>query len=106
MTDSEKIAFVKAISEETDDSVITAFLTRAKSAILNELYRAWSELPEDADVPDRYHVAQCELAMRYLNRRGGEGEISHSENGIGRGYGSVDDSDILARITPLVEVPK
>lgn len=106
MTESEKIAFVKVLSEETDDTVITAFLMKAKSAILNELYRAWSELPEDADVPDRYHVAQCELAMRYLNRRGGEGEVAHGENGISRTYGSVDDSDILARITPIVEVPK
>ena len=39
-----------------------------------------------------------------IARRGGEGEISHSENGISRTYGSVDDEDILGRLTPYVGV--
>ena len=106
MTDLEKIAYVKAISDETDDTAISAFLNKAKAAILNEMYRAWSEWPENADVPPRYEIAQCELAVRYLNRRGGEGESAHSENGINRTYDSPDDADILRRITPLVEIPQ
>ena len=106
MTNAKKIAYVKAVSEETDETAISAFLQRAESAILNEMYRAWSEWPEVVEVPERYHMAQCELAVRYLNRIGGEGEVVHKENGIDRTYKSVDDSDILLRITPLVEVPK
>lgn len=106
MTDLEKIAYVKAISDETNETAISAFLTKAKAAILNELYRAWSAWPENADVPPRYEIAQCELAVRYLNRRGGEAEIGHSENGINRTYDSPDDADILRRITPIAEIPQ
>lgn len=105
MTGPEKIAYVKAISDETDETAISAFLNKAESAILNEMYRVWSAWPENASVPARYEIAQCELAVRYLNRRGGEAEIGHSENGINRTYDSPDDADILRRITPIVEVP-
>ena len=106
MTDLEKIAYVKAISDETDETAISAFLSKAKSAILNEMYRVWSAWPENASVPARYEIAQCELAVRYLYRRGSEAEISHNENGISRAYDSPDDADILRRITPIAEVPQ
>ena len=106
MTEAEKIAYVKAISDETDETAISAFLSKAKSAILNEMYRVWSAWPENASVPARYEIAQCELAVRYLNRRGGEGETVHKENGVDRTYGSPDDADILRRITPIAEVPQ
>ena len=106
MTDAEKIAYVKATSDETDDSVISAFLTRAKYAVLNRLYTAWHEFPEGAEVPARYELAQCELAVRYIDRQGGEGQTGHSENGISRTWDSPDDADILRGITPIVEIPK
>ena len=105
MTDSEKIALIKATSDATDDAVISAFLLKAKYAILNRLYSAWHEWPEDADLPARYDLLQCELAIRYYNRQGAEGESAHNENGISRTYGSVDDADLLRSITPLCEVP-
>ena len=104
MTDAEKIAYVKSISDETDETAISAFLTKAKYAILNEMYRVWSAIPENATIPARYETVQCDLAVRYLYRRGGEGEISHNENGVNRSYDSTDDSDILRRITPIAEV--
>ena len=47
---------------------------------------------------------QVELTVRMVARRGGEGEISHSENGVSRTYGSVDDEDILRTLTPYVGV--
>lgn len=106
MTENEKIALIKATSDATDDFVISAFLQKAKSAILNRLYTAWHQWPENADVPPRYDIAQCELAIRYYNRQGGEGEVSHNENGIGRTWDSPDDADILLSITPIVEVPQ
>lgn len=106
MTDAEKTALIKATSDATDDDVISAFLTKAKYAILNRLYSVWSEWPADAEVPAKYDVAQCELAIRYYNRQGGEGQISHNENGISRSWDSPDDADILRSITPIVEIPQ
>ena len=49
-------------------------------------------------MPAEYEMLQCELAARYFFRRGGEGEITHSENGISRGYGSVNDEDLLMEV--------
>lgn len=106
MTDAEKIAMVKAMTEETSDEVIAVFLSKAGNAILNEMYKAWSEFPDGAVVPARYEITQCDLCVRYLARRGAEAEQSHSELGISRGYANANDEDILRRITPLAEVPK
>ena len=106
MTENEKIALIKATSDLTDDFVISAFLQKAKGAILNRLYSVWHQWPENADVPPRYHLAQCELAIRLANRQGGEGEVIHNENGINRTWDSPDDADILLSITPMVEVPQ
>ena len=52
----------------------------------------------------RYEMLQVKLATRYFLRRGGEGEIRHSENGIDRTYGSVNDEDLLMEITPFAKV--
>ena len=54
--------------------------------------------------PNQFDIMQCELVVRMLARRGGEGEISHTENGVTRAYMSVDDEDILQRLTPFVGV--
>ena len=35
-------------------------------------------------IRDRYSYLQVEIATYLLNKRGGEGELSHSENGISR----------------------
>ena len=55
-------------------------------------------------MPSEYDVLQCQLAARYFLRRGGEGEVTHSENGINRTYGSVNDSDLLQEIVPFGKV--
>jgi hypothetical protein len=47
------------------------------------------------EVPHRYGVLQCEIATYLLNKRGAEGETSHSENGISRGYESADVPESL-----------
>jgi hypothetical protein len=54
------------------------------------------------EVPEKYEMLQCELATRYLQRRGGEGEITHNENGINRTYGSVNDSDLLQEVMQVI----
>lgn len=103
MSDVEKIALCRDLIEDvhvTDEQIAT-YLSVAASRILNAVYPFGSA--PDA-LPDLYSRIQCELAVRMIARRGGEGEISHSENGISRTYGSVDDIDILSRLTPHVGV--
>lgn len=102
MTEAEKVALVQSL---IDDASITAdqistYLALAASRIRIVVYPFGgpSELPSEYDNP------QCELAVRMIARRGGEGEISHGENGVSRVWASVDDIDILSKLVPHVGV--
>lgn len=106
MTNAEKIAMVKTLVEsdaEATDAVVTVYLTLASNTMIERLY-PYDDSKTASDVPERYDTIQCELAARYFLRRGGQGEISHEENGVNRTYGSVDDEDILKRLTPFAKV--
>ena len=104
MTDSEKITTVRTLVEndpDATDETIAVYLNFARGSMLERLY------PFDPDaeyIPSRYDTIECELAARYFLRRGGQGEINHEENGVNRQYGSVDDADILNRLTPFAKV--
>ena len=104
MTDAEKITMVQTLVESdpgATDAVVSVYLNLACNAMLERLY------PYDSDrdeIPSRYDTIQCELAARYFLRRGGQGEINHEENGVNRTYGTVDDEDILKRLTPYAKV--
>ena len=106
MTQAEKIAMVKTLVEsdaEATDGVVAVYLTLAMNAMIERLFPYDSD-KDAGDVPIRYDTIQCELAARYFLRRGGQGEISHEENGVNRTYGTVDDEDILKRLTPFAKV--
>ncbi len=106
MTEAEKIAMVKTLVEDdpgATDTVVPVYLTLACNAMLERLYPYDSD-KDATDLPTRYDTMQCELAARYYLRKGGQGEISHEENGVNRAYGSVDDEDILRRLTPFAKL--
>lgn len=101
MTDIEKLAMLKAligVSDSTQDTVLTVYLTLAKGEILR---KAFPYDPSQTIVPAQYDTLQCEIAAYLWNKRGAEGQISHSENGISRQYenGGVPDS-LLKSIVP------
>lgn len=103
MTEDEKVQLVQQLI--TDVSVTTtmiqSYLALAADRILN---RVWPFGGAPSEWPTQYDLVQVELTVRMVARRGGEGEISHSENGVSRTYGSVDDEDILRALTPYVGV--
>lgn len=104
MTDAEKITLAQTFinDENATDALVGAYLEDAKSAILRRRYPFG--IPNGADVEDIYGMLQVKLAVRYYLRRGGEGEINHSENGISRTYGTVNDEDLLMEVTPFAKV--
>ena len=103
MTDSEKITMVQTlVGEDATDALVGVYLEDAKAAILRRRYPF--RQPVDVDIEPRYEMLQVKLAARYYLRRGGEGEISHNENGIDRRYGSVNDEDLLMEVTPFAKV--
>lgn len=106
MTDSEKITMVRTLCEndpDATDETIAVYLNLACGAMLERVYPYDATMSAE-DLPVRYDTMQCELAARYFLRRGGQGEINHEENGVNRQYSSVDDSDILNRLTPFAKV--
>ena len=104
MTDAEKLEYTQSLigDAEATEALVNTLLTDAKYAILQRRYPfGW---PESATVEPRYEGLQCKLATRYFFRRGGEGEVSHNENGINRSYASANDEDLLMEVTPIAKL--
>ena len=106
MTDAQKIAMVQTLVQNdggATDAIVGVYLQLACNKMLERLF-PYDTTKTVSDIPERYETIQCELAARLYLRRGGEGETSHEENGVNRTYGSVDDEDILSRLTPFAKV--
>ena len=106
MTSAEKIAMVKTLVDndpEATDDVVTVYLNIAGNKMLERLY-PYDPDKEISDIPNRYDTIQCELGARLFLRKGSEGETNHEENGVNRSYSTVDDGDILDRLTPFAKV--
>ena len=82
MTHDEKLTALKAMVGGSDtDEVLSAYLNLAGGKIIAKAYPYKSEVTE---VPAQYHYLQVEIAAYMLNKRGAEGQTSHTENGITR----------------------
>ena len=103
MTQAEKLELLRAMVGKSDpEEVLLAYLNIAGNKIIN---RAFPYDPEATEVPKRYDFLQCEIAAYLLNKRGAEGQTSHSENGISRSYESADvPESLLGAVTPMVGV--
>ena len=107
MSDTEKLIMLRVMVGNNDaldwgDDVLLAYLTIAGQKIINRAY----PYQDDVDtVPKRYGYLQCEIAAYLLNKRGAEGETSHSENGISRSYESADvPESLMGQVVPFCEV--
>ena len=103
MTQAEKLQLLKAMVGESDtEEVLLTYLNIAGRKIIN---RAYPFGTDETDVPTRYDFLQCEIAAYMLNKRGAEGQTSHSENGISRSYESADvPESLLGAVTPFCGV--
>lgn len=105
MTTEQKIKRVQTLlgnEAEVDSSTITEYLAIAEDDIINTRYPFGA--PDFYEIETQYEGVQCQLAARYIVRRGGLGEIEHDENGINRSWYSSDDRELLAKITPFGKV--
>ena len=88
MTDVEKLTALKAVVGGSDtDEVLSTYLTFAGSKIIAKAYPYQNDISE---VPAQYAHLQVEIAAYMLNKRGAEGQTSHSENGVSRSYENGD----------------
>ena len=99
MFDDEKLMALRRLTGETDPDILSLYLAQAKSTVLTHAY---PYNPEIEEVPARYDMVQIEIAVYLLNKRGAEGETSHSENGVSRTYADGDiPPSLLRRIIPM-----
>ena len=101
----EKLKTVRAMVDSNDtDEVLSIYLKLAGKKIIAKVFTFDNTITE---VPMQYDTLQCEIAAYMLNKRGAEGQTSHSENGIVRQYenGDVPDS-MLKGIAPFCGVIK
>lgn len=109
MNDTEKMLHLRNITDGADtDDILLSFLYQAKSAILNQMY---PYLPDSEfaglTVPEKYAWTQIRIAAYMMNKRGAEGELSHSENGVSRSYSSADvPPEMLKGILPMIGIPR
>ena len=84
--------------EETADSVLLAYLSLAGRKVIQ---RAYPYRDDVEIVPDKYATNQVEITCYLLNKRGAEGQTSHTENGITRQYENADiPASMLKAVTP------
>lgn len=107
MTEVEKISMLRVMVGQPNegdwsDDVLISYLDIAGRKIINRAYPYDDSVTE---VPRRYGYLQCDIAAYLLNKRGAEGQTSHSENGISRSYESADvPESMLSEVTPRVGV--
>ena len=107
MTEVEKLALLRVMVGQPNggdwtDDVLISYLAIAGRKIINRAYPYDDTVTE---VPRRYGYLQCDIAAYLLNKRGAEGETSHSENGISRSYESADvPASMLSEVVPRVGV--
>ena len=105
MTEVEKLSMLRIMvgqpndGDWTDDMLIS-YLAIAGNAIINRAYPYDDTVTE---VPRRYGYLQCEIANYLLNKRGAEGQLVHTENGINRSYENAGvPESMLSEIVPHV----
>ena len=80
------------------DSLLNFYLDNASDIIC--------DIRNSDSVESKYSKTQIKIAIEMFNKRGAEGEVSHSENGISRSYEKADISpSLLMSITPMVKTP-
>jgi hypothetical protein len=80
------------------DAVLQFYLDRASDIICD---RRHSDVVEP-----KYLNTQVQMAIEGYNKRGAEGQVSHGESGISRGYEASDISpSLLNSITPMARTP-
>lgn len=89
MTELDMLKSLLEINDTEQDDMLNTYLTLAENKILHKMYPFG--IPEDVSgIPSRYLSRKVEIAEYLYLKRGGEGELTHTENGITRQYARGD----------------
>ena len=100
MTQLERLKL--RIPENDNELELVDILESAKAVILSRRF-PFGEQPTELE--PKFLDLQIRIAVEMYNKRGVEGQTSHSENGVSRGYSSASVSEeLLSEITPKAGV--
>lgn len=95
-----QLTTLKALLGEPNvsDEILQFYLDNASDIIC--------DIRNSYTVEPKYLTVQLKMAVEMFNKRGAEGQIMHTENGITRMYEKADLSpSLLGQITPVVRTP-
>lgn len=100
MSEAEKLEILKKlIAPDTEtEEVLNELIKEAEALILNKMHPFG--YGAGTAVPERYAYLQLQLAVEIYNKRGAEGQTTHSENGISRSW--PEKTRILSAVVPHV----
>lgn len=81
-------------ADDSEYELLDAIIDANSKRIISRVYELVGE-PEDAVVPYEYRQVLIDACVLEYNMRGAEGQVSHNENGISRGYKYGDASSFI-----------
>ena len=106
MTEYEKLTMLKAIlriEDDSEDSLLTTYLSAAKSEILGWRYSYAPDMP--VEVPSEYAMTQVQAVINGYTQSGNEGQDVSVENGIHRHFAYTDMVRyIRANVIPMAKL--
>lgn len=91
-------------NDESEDSLLSLLLGQAENKVLNKRYPFGYAEEQKTVALEKYSDIVLDIAVYLHNKRGAEGQISHSVNGISRGYEKAGIPDSF--VSDIVPVAK
>ena len=97
-------ALMLSTGEESYE-LASLYVERARAAILARRY-PYSENPQSESWDVRYDILSVEIAEFMWAKRGAEGQVTHTENGIIRQWSQdAIPKQLLSQVIPIAVVP-
>lgn len=89
-------------ADDNDNPVLLIIINRAIRRVCNKRYPWGCSDEEKTAVVKKYREVIFDAAIWYWSKQGAEGQSSHSENGISRGYES--EEFLYVDVVPMVKI--
>lgn len=104
-TKLEDLKIYLKITDDSEDDLLSLFLSQAENKVLNKRYPYGYTDEEKAKALDKYSDIVLDIAVFLYNKQGAEGQTAHSENGIGRSYENAGIPDSFVQdIIPVAKL--
>jgi len=91
------------ITDNSEDGLLSLLIQQADSVIIKKRYPFGATDEQKANALLEYADIELNIAVYLYNKQGAEGQTSHNENGVNRGYESAGIPASYTRdITPFV----